>query len=84
MVKFDDLPRTEIHRQESKSYLVVFENDEVTAFFRPDQITSVEMAQLAVDDREKPVRGSEIRLADDRNLMTRDHPGCVLSLVMKS
>jgi hypothetical protein len=51
-----------------KSYLVVFENDEVTAFFRPDQITSVEMAQLAVDDREKPVRGSEIRLADGRNL----------------
>jgi hypothetical protein len=67
-----------------KSYLVVFENDEVTAFFRPDQITSVEMAQLAVDDREKPVRGSEIRLADGRNLATRDHPGIVLSLVMKS
>jgi hypothetical protein len=81
---FDDMPHLESHHQSGKSFIVVFEGKEETAFFRADQITSVEMAQLVVDDREKPVRGSDIHLEDGRKFLVREHPGLVLTLAMKS
>jgi hypothetical protein len=84
MTKFDELPRLECRSQAGKSYLVVLENMEETAFFRADQITSVEMMQFAVDDRKETVRGSDISLADGRRLIVRDHPGWILLLAMKS
>jgi hypothetical protein len=85
-MKFDDMPRLQHSWCEGKSYIVVFEKGEEVAFFRPDQITSVELAQLVMEDTDVTgnVRGSEIRLADGRKFIVRDHPGCVLTMALKS
>jgi hypothetical protein len=80
---YEDLPRLEHHERKQTQYLVVFESNEETAFFRPNQITSVEMMQFAVRDRKEPVRGSEISLADGRTLVVREGPGVVRHLAMK-